>query len=318
MLPEKRKRLIIGCISVIVIIVVVILLGKLSSFIKNKNDENMQRNDDYSKIYDYIGVTIDEDNIYKIYGINKNEEKYLDVKTFYEVKDMINIDNKIVLYSDAVNELRYDNKKEKFYFYELDNFYNKYNNVKLAHDYMVISDDNNTSYKKYGSKKTENIENINNYIVRDNKVYYAKDESIYEYNMENKKTKRVIMYEKADNIELLAINDNYLFYLRNYELNACSLKEFSSNNLNIFAFYSISDDDFLSIRGNTLNNYSISKGEYTYSYDMEGEINNIIYLDNSIFYLSYENNYVIIDMKSSKVWKNLNNDYIYLMKVRSA
>ena len=71
-------------------------------------------------------------------------------------------------------------------------------------------------------------------------------------------------------------------------------------------------------RGNTLNNYSISKGEYTYSYDMEGEINNIIYLDNSIFYLSYENNYVIIDMKSSKVWKNLNNDYIYLMKVRSA
>ena len=318
MLPEKRKRLIIGCISVIVIIVVVILLGKLSSFIKNKNDENTQRNDDYSKIYDYIGVTIDEDNIYKIYGINKNEEKYLDVKTFYEVKDMINIDNKIVLYSDAVNELRYDNKKEKFYFYELDNFYNKYNNVKLAHDYMVISDNNNISYKKYGSKKTENIENINNYIVRDNKVYYAKDESIYEYNMESKKTKRVIMYEKADNIELLAINDNYLFYLRNYELNACSLKEFSNNNLNIFAFYSISDDDFLSIRGNTLNNYSISKGEYTYSYDMEGEINNIIYLDNSIFYLSYENNYVIIDMKSSKVWKNLNNDYIYLMKVRSA
>lgn len=92
MLPEKRKKLIIGAISVVVIIIVVILLGKISSFIKNRNDENTQRNDDYSKMYDYIGVTIDEDNIYKIYGISENDEKYLDVKTFYEVKDMINIE----------------------------------------------------------------------------------------------------------------------------------------------------------------------------------------------------------------------------------
>ena len=82
MLPEKRKKLIIGAISVVVIIIVVILLGKISSFIKNRNDENTQRNDDYSKMYDYIGVTIDEDNIYKIYGISENDEKYLDVKTF--------------------------------------------------------------------------------------------------------------------------------------------------------------------------------------------------------------------------------------------
>ena len=42
MLPEKRKKLIIGAISVVVIIIVVILLGKISSFIKNRNDENTQ------------------------------------------------------------------------------------------------------------------------------------------------------------------------------------------------------------------------------------------------------------------------------------
>ena len=191
MLPEKRKKLIIGAISVVVIIIVVILLGKISSFIKNRNDENTQRNDDYSKMYDYIGVTIDEDNIYKIYGISENDEKYLDVKTFYEVKDMINIDKKAVLYSDAVNELRYDNKKKEFYFYELDEFYNKYDNVKLTHDYMVISDNEKVSYRKYGSDTIEKVEQANEYLVQNNKLYYAIDESIYEYDMTSKKKKMI-------------------------------------------------------------------------------------------------------------------------------
>ena len=87
MLPEKRKKLIIGAISVVVIIIVVILLGKISSFIKNRNDENTQRNDDYSKMYDYIGVTIDEDNIYKIYGISVYDEDNIK-KNIQEAKKM--------------------------------------------------------------------------------------------------------------------------------------------------------------------------------------------------------------------------------------
>ena len=317
MLPEKRKRLIIGAISIVVIIIVVILLGKISSFIKNKNDENTQRNDDYSQIYDYIGVTVDKDNIYKVYGINEDEENYLNVKTFYEVKDTINIDNKVVLYSDAVNEIRYDNKKGEFYFYELDEFYNKYDNVKLTHDYMVISDENGISYKKYGSDNRESIEIPDKYLVRNNKMYYAKDESIYEYDMASKNNKMITMYEKNDIIELLDISDKYLFYLKNNELNATSLERIFSNRLNDKKFYSISSDGFITLENNILKNYAITKGEYTYEYKINEEINNLIYLDNNNFYLSFSNNHVIIDMKSSKVWKNLDNEYIYLMKVSS-
>ena len=317
MLPEKRKRLIIGIISIIVIIIVVILLGKISSFIKNRNDENVQRNDDYSEIYDYIGVTIDEDNIYKIYGINEDEEKYLDVKTFYEVKDMINIDKKIVLYSDAVNELRYDNKKKEFYFYELDEFYNKYDNVKLTHDYMVISDDEKVSYRKYGSDTIEKVEQTNEYLVHNNKLYYAIDESIYEYDMTSKKKKMIAMYEKNDNVELVDVSDKYLFYLKNDELNACSLEKFANYDLSPLSFYSISNDGFITLENKVLKNYSISRGEYLYDYFVSGNINNLFYLDNNNFYLSFDDNYVIIDMKSSKVWKNLSNKYIYLMKVNN-
>lgn len=317
MLPEKRKKLIIGAISVVVIIIVVILLGKISSFIKNRNDENTQRNDDYSKMYDYIGVTIDEDNIYKIYGISENDEKYLDVKTFYEVKDMINIDKKTVLYSDAVNELRYDNKKKEFYFYELDEFYNKYDNVKLTHDYMVISDNEKVSYRKYGSDTIEKVEQANEYLVQNNKLYYAIDESIYEYDMTSKKKKMIAMYEKNDNVELVDVSDKFLFYLKNDELNACSLEKFANYDLSQMSFYSISNDGFITLENNTLKNYSISKDTYTFEYNLNGEINSLIYLNNNTFYLSFDDNYVIIDMSSSKVWKNLNNDYIYLMKVKS-
>lgn len=317
MLPEKRKRLIVGAISIVVIIVVVILLGKISSFIKNRNNEDTQRNDDYSEIYNYIGVTVDKDNIYKVYGINENEENYLDVKTFYEVKDMINIDNKVVLYSDAVNEIRYDMNKEEFYFYELDEFYNKYDNIKLTHDYMVISDENEISYKKYGSDNRENIEVPDKYLVQNNKIYYAKDESIYEYDMVSKNNKIITMYEKNDIIELLDISDKYLFYLKNNELNVFSLEKVFNNKLNDKTFYSISSDGFITLENNILKNYTISEGEYTYEYKINEEINNIIYLDNNNFYLSFANKHVIIDMKSSKVWKNLDNEYIYLMKVSS-
>ena len=317
MLPEKRKRLIIGAISIVVIIIVVILLGKISSFIKNKNDENTQRNDDYSQIYDYIGVTVDKDNIYKVYGINEDEENYLNVKTFYEVKDTINIDNKVVLYSDAVNEIRYDNKKGEFYFYELDEFYNKYDNVKLTHDYMVISDNEKVSYRKYGSDTIEKVEQANEYLVQNNKLYYAIDESIYEYDMTSKKKKMIAMYEKNDNVELVDVSDKYLFYLKNDELNACSLEKFANYDLSQMSFYSISNDGFITLENNTLKNYSISKDTYTFEYNLNGEINSLIYLNNNTFYLSFDDNYVIIDMSSSKVWKNLNNDYIYLMKVKS-
>lgn len=317
MLPEKRKRLIIGIISIIVIIIVVILLGKISSFIKNKNNENVQRNDDYSEIYDYIGVTIDEDNIYKIYGINEDEEKYLDVKTFYEVKDMINIDKKIVLYSDAVNELRYDKKREEFYFYELDEFYNKYDNVKLTHDYMVISDDNKISYRKYGSDTFEDIEQAKEYKISNNKIYFYNKENIYEFDMKTKEKKIIAMYERDDIIELLDVSDKYLFYLKNNVLNACSLEKFANYDLSPLSFYSISNDGFITLENNILKNYSISSGEYLYDYFVGGNINNLFYLDNNNFYLSFDDNYVIIDMKSSKVWKNLSNKYIYLMKVNN-
>lgn len=316
MLPEKRKRLIIGAISALVIVIVVILLGKISSFIKNRNTENTPNNDDYSEIYDYIGVSIDKDGVYKVYGISDSEEKYLGVKTFYEVKDIINIDKKVVLYSDAVNEIRYDLEKDEFYFYELDSFYNKNNNIKLTKDYLVVIDDENIKYRKYGEESFTTLDKYTNYLVGNNKIYYTKNEAIYEYNMATKVEKIVTMYEKENTINLLAISDNYLFYLSNNVLNTCNLENFSNSSITNATFYEISSDGFIEEKNNTLYNYSILKNNYTYQFYVDSSINKVIYLKNNIFYLSYDKNYAIIDIAKGNIWKALENEYVYLMKVK--
>ena len=316
MLPEKRKRLIIGIISFIVIIIVVILLGKISSFIKNKNTENTQNNDDYSEIYDYIGVLLDKDGVYKIYGINEKEEKYLGVKTFYDVKDIIKIDKKIVLYSDAVNELRYDLKENEFYFYELDSYYNKNENVKLTTNYLTIINETNIKYRKFGSDQFTILDKYSNYLVGDNKIYYTKDEAIYEYNMATKEEKIVTMYDKESTINMLAVSNKYLFYLSNNALNACNLEKYATSNIANETFYEISGDGFITEKDNILYNYSILKNSYTYQYSVDATINRLIYLSNNMFYLSYDKNYVIIDIEKGNVWKSLENEYLYLMKVK--
>lgn len=316
MLPEKRKRLIIGAIALIVIIIVVILLGKISSFIKNRNNVNEKRNDDYSEIYDYIGITVDEDNVYKVYGINENEEKYLDIKTFYEVKDITNINNKIVLYSDAVNEIRYDNKNNEFYFYELDSNYIQSDFVLLSKEYIYLSSDNKLLFRKYGSENTNELDVSGKFLEKNNKIYYLKDNTLYEYDVTIKRDRIVSKYDVFDNIELLSISNNYLFYTQNNALNAYNLEDFTNINLGEMKFYEISNDGFITYENNKILNYSLKEETFTKEYEVSN-IKKIIYLGNNNFYLNFDNNYVIINMQTLKTWKSLENEYIYLMKVKN-
>lgn len=316
MLPEKRKRLIIGAIALIVIIIVVILLDKISSFIKNRNNVNEKRNDDYSEIYDYIGITVDEDNIYKVYGINENEEKYLDIKTFYEVKDITNINNKIVLYSDAVNEIRYDNKNNEFYFYELDSNYIQSDFVLLSKEYIYLSSNNKLLFRKYGSENTNELEVSGKFLEKNNKIYYLKDNTLYEYDVTIKRDRIVSKYDVFDNIELLSISNNYLFYTQNNALNAYNLEGFTNINLGEMKFYEISNDGFITYENNKILNYSFKEETFTKEYEVSN-IKKIIYLGNNNIYLNFDNNYVIINMQTLKTWKSLENEYIYLMKVKN-
>lgn len=88
---RKEKRLIIGIIATFAIIIIVILLALLSNYIKSRheNQNHERRNDAYPEKYEYFGITMDKDGIYKLYGISGDEEEYLNVRTFYNVEDMI-------------------------------------------------------------------------------------------------------------------------------------------------------------------------------------------------------------------------------------
>lgn len=319
MLPEKRKRLIIGIISVVVIIIVVLLLGKLSAFIKNKNNKKEEitfNNDSYTEMYDYIGISMDKDGIYKVYGISKDSEKYLDIKTFYEVEDVKKINEKIVLYSDAVNEIRYDKEKDLFYFYELDSYYNKNVKALLTDNYLITMSEENTQYKKYGEDEFTSLEKYNDYLIYKNEIYYVKESSIYIYNIDEKSDIRIVKSDDTEIVKLLQISDNYLFYLKDNVLNAFSFSINFNIELMDLSFYNISSDGFLSFQDGILQNYSVSDRKYTYSYILNNNIENIIYLNNNMFYISYDKNYVIIDIEKGEIWKSLENEYLYLMKVK--
>ena len=222
MLPEKKKRLIIGIIATFAIIIIVILLALLSNYIKSRheNQNHERRNDAYPEKYEYFGITMDKDGIYKLYGISGDEEEYLNVRTFYNVEDLIIKNNKLVIYSDAVNELRYDKKTKEFYFYEIDsNYSNKYK-VLLSKDYIVTKEDKIINYRKYNNKEMKNITNEAidyEFLLYNNKVYYVSEDGIYEFNLNNEKTKKITDKTPEDQVKLISVNNKYVYTIINDE-----------------------------------------------------------------------------------------------------
>lgn len=332
MLPEKRKRLIIGIIAIFAIIIIVILLALLSNYIKsrheNQNDE--RRNDAYPEKYEYFGITMDKDGIYKLYGISGNEEEYLNVRTFYNVEDMIDKDGKLVIYSDAANELRYDKKTKEFYFYEIDsNYSNKYK-VLLSKDYIVTKEDRIINYRKYNSEEIKNItDKAIDYecLLHDNKVYYVLEDGIYEFNLNNEETNKIIDKTLEDQVKLISINNKYVYTIINDEYIVYKID--TSEKINVseyieepFTYVDTKDESFIFKNNEGIKTFSLltrrasSKVYYIDGYDVEKSIN----INDNYYYMNLilddNEKYVIIDLEEGKEIKEFNNKYLYIWKVK--
>lgn len=332
MLPEKRKRLIIGIIAIFAIIIIVILLALLSNYIKsrheNQNDE--RRNDAYPEKYEYFGITMDKDGIYKLYGISGNEEEYLNVRTFYNVEDMIDKDGKLVIYSDAANELRYDKKTKEFYFYEIDsNYSNKYK-VLLSKDYIVTKEDRIINYRKYNSEEIKNItDKAIDYecLLHDNKVYYVLEDGIYEFNLNNEETNKIIDKTLEDQVKLISINNKYVYTIINDEYIVYKID--TSEKINVseyieepFTYVDTKDESFIFKDNEGIKTFSLltrrasSKVYYIDGYDVEKSIN----INDNYYYMNLilddNEKYVIIDLEEGKEIKEFNNKYLYIWKVK--
>lgn len=332
MLPEKRKRLIIGIIAIFAIIIIVILLALLSNYIKsrheNQNDE--RRNDAYPEKYEYFGITMDKDGIYKLYGISGNEEEYLNVRTFYNVEDMIDKDGKLVIYSDAANELRYDKKTKEFYFYEIDsNYSNKYK-VLLSKDYIVTKEDRIINYRKYNSEEIKNItDKAIDYecLLHDNKVYYVLEDGIYEFNLNNEETNKIIEKAVDDQVKLISVNNNYIYTIINDEYIVYKID--TSEKINVseyikepFMYVDEKDEALIFKDSEGIKTFSLltrrasSKVYYIDGYDVEKSIN----INDNYYYMNLilddNEKYVIIDLEEGKEIKEFNNKYLYIWKVK--
>lgn len=328
MLPEKKKRLIIAGIALVLIIITVFLLGKLSSYIKSKNDNNVtkeRRNDDYPEKYDYYGILKDEDGIYKIYGIGETEE-YLNVRTFYNIQDYITKDNKLVLFSDATNELRYDSKKDEFYFYELDSSYSNKEIYSLSDNYIIINALNKVSYKKFNEEETilitDELKN-ENVLVRDNKVYYLKKDGIYEYNLDTKENKCIINDE--GDISIINVLGDYIYINKDgeeliYKISS-ALKIVLSNYIKEeYSIVNLTDAGIVIKQDGQLKIFSfITNKILNDTFDLEGYNNTYsLYLGNDLYYMNLELNnnkkYIIIDMSSKKIIKEFKENYLYIWR----
>lgn len=328
MLPEKKKRLIIAGIALVLIIITVFLLGKLSSYIKSKNDNNVtkeRRNDDYPDKYDYYGILKDEDGIYKIYGIGETEE-YLNVRTFYNIQDYITKDNKLVLFSDATNELRYDSKKDEFYFYELDSSYSNKEIYSLSDNYIIINALKKVSYKKFNEEETilitDELKN-ENVLVRDNKVYYLKKDGIYEYNLDTKENKCIINDE--GDISIINVLGDYIYINKDgeeliYKISSALKIVLSDYIKEEYSIVNLTDAGVVIKQDGQLKIFSfITNKILNDTFDLEGYNNTYsLYLGNDLYYMNLELNnnkkHIIIDMSSKKIIKEFKENYLYIWR----
>ena len=329
MLPEKKKRLIIGIIATFAIIIIVILLALLSNYIKSRheNQNHERRNDAYPEKYEYFGITMDKDGIYKLYGISGDEEEYLNVRTFYNVEDMIIKNNKLVIYSDAVNELRYDKKTKEFYFYEIDsNYSNKYK-VLLSKDYIVTKEDKIINYRKYNSKEIKNITNEAidyEFLLYSNKVYYVSEDGIYEFNLNNEKTNKITDKTLEDQVKLTSVNNKYVYTIINGEYIVYKID--SAEKINVSEYikepFTYVDEALIFKDSEGIKTFSLitrrvsSKIYNTNGYEVEKSIN----INDNYYYMNLvlgdNKKYAIIDLEEVKDVKEFNNKYLYIWKVK--
>ena len=265
-----------------------------------------------------------------LYGISGDEEEYLNVRTFYNVEDMIIKNNKLVIYSDAVNELRYDKKTKEFYFYEIDsNYSNKYK-VLLSKDYIVTKEDKIINYRKYNSKEMKNITNEAidyEFLLYSNKVYYVSEDGIYEFNLNNKKTNKITDKTSEDQVKLISVNNKYVYTIINNEYIVYKID--SAEKINVseyikepFTYVDEKDEALIFKDSEGIKTFSLitrrvsSKIYNTNGYEVEKSIN----INDNYYYMNLvlgdNKKYVIIDLEEVKDVKEFNNKYLYIWKVK--
>ncbi len=330
MLPEKRRNIIIGAIAIVILIIVIIMISILTNYIKSKDTRDTRRNDEYINNYTYFGVIKDEDGAYSIYGINEKNETSLNIKTFYDIKDMRVINKRLVFYSDALNEIRFDSKKNEFYLDELNTFYKNSYDVSLTDDYVIIKENNKLSYFEFTNEiKTSKVitENLVNekFLIDGDMIYYILEDGIYKYDLKKSQEELVISKEIEQVYEILAISEKFIYIKINDKINWINLEnelliespyegEYINIDQNGF-YYFDNEEKEVKLYSNVYNKL------FNYHFSSEGKdlVSNEI-INSDINYFKFQDEEikrnVLVNTTSGEIIKELEQDYLYIVKVK--
>ena len=190
MLPSRRKKLIIIVLSVLLLGGFIWGIYFLTKMIKTQ--EVVFKSDAYPTDVMYIGITYDEANDYRTLTMLDADFKKTDysLNTFYEVRDYHVVDHRLVVYSDAINEVAYNMKDDVFSFNEIDSFYSNTVDIKIGDHYLVYFTGSNLEYRAYNTTEkskskviAEGVEDKRIAVVQDT-VFYRDFEGIVAYDMQ--------------------------------------------------------------------------------------------------------------------------------------
>lgn len=340
MLPERRKKLIVICISILFLVVVVLGIFFITKKIKG-NQETLFVSDAYPSDVVYFGLQHDEKKDQDILiGLNSSFEKTeYTLSTFYKILDTKVIDQKLLVYSDAVNEVAYKEDDGKFLFNEVDTFYSNKVDVRLAGSYIVfMSDDGTLAFRKYQqSEKEKNhiiAEGLDkaNFIVINNTVFYRDIEGIIGFNMNSLEKQVVVSSSTTFYPYIEDVNDRYILLRsdKRYALydwvdgEVTYINErFGVENIRIFSLF---DKGFLYERefpyAITAYNAFFKREEGSpYILASGYKVHEMYYISGTSCYLDAvdengEHKYYIYDVSSNAIVQTLDEAYQKIIKVR--
>ena len=345
MLPERRRRLIITIIGIILFVALAISLYAISNYVKSQNvpeeDIDNRPNSNYPSEYIIYGLTIDNDNIVRLYGLTDSYiEKYLGVRSFYKDQDNVIKDSHLFIYLDCVNELRFDERNKEFYLYKYDEYYSNNVKIKLSRNYIVLFDKNNkVTARKYNEEELKDVADgisYDNAFIKGDTIYYTDINGLHRYNLNNDVLTTLVDYKEytiKPTLKILDINNNYIVYTKDGVLNIYSnqtnyskdiatiaqLAGMGSSNIEYleltndgFYFQVANEDKTFSIKKFSLINSRLEEQSFVTKY----RIINMETITKDLYYMNIiiddKEDHIIFSTKVKDIVKNLENKYIYV------
>ena len=336
MLPSvRRKRMLLIILSSLIALILVILIISFLTKVAHNNQENIFKGDPYPNNVAFIGITKDLENDY--YLIKPLDNKYnslnYDMRSFLEIKDYQMQDKKLLIYSDAINEIAYDKNNDKFIINEINSFYNKNINIKLTNDYFVIIDENTLSYQKINDKKEKRKEITkdlvgNNIYTLNNIVYYVDQDGLIAYDLEQEKREVKETFNKDNILEIVRAYGNYIYLESNlekliYNITDDKLIDIKSiiSDKTFLTFYPYGflylDEELKQIKTYSLYKNTLERSFYPLQ---DKSIKNIYFIKEKYCYLELEDidgiKYYIYDLNEGEIYQELKEPFLNIIEVK--